>query len=238
MFVFLMSVILAPMAFPNAAEPPNLIVIVSFPPDDLTLSIRFADGSMTNAIQLYKEQKVWEAYYRFFHRMVEPEKSSFKGAALIAQSNEKNFECLLPESAFKKYNNLLTLNVVNESITEYQSSQARSLFLVSVRVILTLLIEGLIFFGFGYRNKESWIAFIVVNLLTQGALNMIFAGPILGHYWFIGFAFCEIVIFIVEMVTFALILKEHKKGRAIVYALTANWASLILGSILITSLPV
>lgn len=228
---------LTPAALANSAEPPGLTIIVSFPPGDLSLSIRFADGSTTNAVQLQKEQKAWESYYRFFYGMVASTRPSLEGATLIVQSSENTFECLLPESSFSQYNNLLTLDVENQSITEGQSS-ARLFLLVSMRVILTLLIEGLIFFAFGYRNKVSWIAFVVINLITQGVLNALLTGPNLGSYWIFGFFLYEIIIFIVEITAFALILKEHKKGRAVHYALTANFASLFLGGVLISYLPI
>lgn len=235
--ILLITLTFTTTAFANSAEPPNLTVIVSFPSNDLTLSIRFANGNITDAVQLQKEQKAWEAYYRFFYGMVASTRPSLDGATLIVHSSQKSFECPLPSSAFSQYNNLITLNIENENIIEGQSL-ARSMLLVSMRVVLTLLIEGLIFFAFGYRRKISWIVFVVINLLTQGALNIALSGPNLGSYWIFGFALYEIIIFIVEAVAFALILKEYKKGRAIIYALTANLASLILGGVLISYLPV
>ena len=48
----------------------------------------------------------------------------------------------------------------------------------------------------------------------------------------------EIIIIIVEMIVFAIALKEHKKSKAIVFALTANFFSMIFGAIIISSLPV
>jgi hypothetical protein len=234
--ILLITLTLAPTAFANSAEPPNLTVIVSFPDNDLTLSIRFADGNITDAVQLQKEQKAWEAYYRFYG-MGASTGPSLEGATLIVHSSQKSFECSLPSSALSQYNNLITLNIENESIIEGQPL-ARSMLLVSMRVILTLLIEGLIFFAFEYRKKTSWIVFVVINLLTQGALNIALNGPNLGSYWIFGFALYEIIIFIVEAVAFALILKEYKKSRAIIYTLAANLASLILGGALISYLPV
>lgn len=236
-FVLMALFILTPTAFANSSEPPCLTVIVSLPADDLTLSIRFADGNTTDALQLKKEQKAWEAYYRFFYGMVTPSSPSLEGATLIANSGQKSFECPLPSSTFSQYNNLLILNVANESITQGQLLP-RSILLVSIRVGLTLLIEGLIFFAFGYRKKASWIPFILINLLTQGFLNIVLSGPNLGAYWVFGFAFIELIIFAVEAIAFTLALKEHKKGRATIYALTANVASLVLGGILISYLPI
>jgi len=229
--------ILSTTVYANSAEPPCLTVIVSFPPDDLNLSIRFADGNETDAILLKKEQKAWETYYRFFYGMANTSKASIKDAILIVNSSEKSFEYPLPTSTFKQYNNLLTLDIKNENISVGQQP-FRSALLIAMRVTLTLLIEGMIFFIFGYRKKSSWITFLCVNLFTQGALNILLSGPNLTSYWIFGLAFYEIIIFIAEAILFAAILKEYKKGRAVTYALVANIISLLLGCILISSLPV
>ena len=235
--ILLILSMLTPVVYSNSAEPPGFTIIVSFPPDDLSLSIRFSDGSISNPIVLQKEQKAWESYYRFFYGMVGSKRPSFEGVTIIVQSNEINFEYSLPESSFSQYNNLLTLHLENRSITEGQSF-VRLFLLVSLRVVLTLFIEGLMLFAFGYRSKKSWIAFVVINLVTQGVLNTLLSGPNLVYYWIIGFIFFEIVIFIVEMIAFTLLLKEHKKSRAIAYTLAANITSLILGGLFISYLPI
>lgn len=237
MLLVLIATAISPVVLANSAEPPAFTVIVSSPPDDLTLSVRFADGSTADAIRLQKEQKGWEAYYRYFYHMVPSSGEAMQGSTLVVQSAEGSFECALPAATFAKYNNLLTLDIATKSVLVGQST-ARTGLLVGMRVLLTLLIEGLIFFAFGYRKKASWIAFAVINLLTQGALNLAFTGLGLGSYWVIGFVFYEVMIFIAEMVAFPLVLKEHKKGRAIAYAFAANLASLVLGGLLISFLPI
>ncbi len=234
----IITLVFSTIAYANSAEPPCLTVIVSFPPEDLTLSIRFADGNETEAILLKKEQKAWETYYRFFYGMANTSGASLnEDAKLIVESGEKSFECTLPVSTFNRYNNLLTLDFNSQKVVLGQFP-FRTPLLIAMRVTLTLLIEGLIFFIFGYRKKSSWITFLCVNLFTQGALNVLLSGPNLTAYWIFGLAFYEIIIFIVEAILFAAILKEYKKGRAVTYALVANIISLLLGCILISSLPV
>ena len=110
--------------------------------------------------------------------------------------------------------------------------------LIALRVMFTLIIEGFIFFLFGYREKRSWLVFLVVNILTQGGLNAMITGPGLGAYWMIGFIFGELVILIVEMIAFLKLVREHKKSRTALYTVVANAASLVLGGLLITYLPV
>lgn len=231
--MLLITIIPIPVASANSAQPPNLTVIVSFPPDDLTLTIRLPNGNTIDEV-VKIEKKGWETYYRFYD-LIELEQT-LEGAILIVDSSETSFECPLPGYSFSYYDNLFTLNISNQSIEEGKSP-VRNFILISMRIILTLLIEGLIFLAFGYRNKRSWIVFLIINLLTQGVLNVLLNAPYLG-YWIIGFIFYEFIIFIIEMIAFPLILKEYKRKRAVIYAFVANLASLILGGVILTYLPV
>jgi len=227
----------APAVSANSAESPGLTVVVYFPPNDLTLSIRFAGGNTAKTVQLKKEQRAWEAYYRFFYGGANSI-SSLKDSTLIINSGEKSFEVYLPEETFNSYNNLITLDFKNENVTKGQSA-ARSAALVSMRVILTLVIEGLVLFLFRYRKKSSRIIFVAVNLFTQTGLNIILSGPNLSFsYWFYGLIFLEVIIFALEAAVYTLALKEHSKKRAVLYALTANYASFMLGCLLLSHLPV
>jgi len=238
--LFLMSGLFAPVASANSAEPPAFTIIVRFPPNDLSLSIRFADGTTTEAVRLSKTRKAWEAYYRFFYWMAKIDGHtlpSFEGASLIVETQNNHFECLLPHSAIGRYNSVLTLDIANETII-MGKSPTRSIILVSMRVGFTLIIEGAVFYLFGYRKKRSWIAFVIINILTQSALNMAFSGPNQVYLWPIGFFSCEVLVFIVETISFPLILKEFSKGKAVKFALLANITSLILGGVMISCLPV
>ncbi|MDL2258417.1 hypothetical protein LJC42_04610 [Eubacteriales bacterium OttesenSCG-928-K08] len=228
------------VAYANSAEPPGLTIIVTSPPADLELALRFEDDKVVEPVVLQKNTKAWEAYYRFFYgahptSLRDSDWVSLQSVTLIATSQQKSFECVIPTSELGRYNNYITLNYGNESISVGQNPM-RQVLLISMRVILTLVIEGLVFFLFKYREKSSWVKFFVVNLITQGALNVLLAGS--GTYWMIGFIILEVLIFIIEMIAFAFILKEHKKGRAVLYALCANAASLVVGGLLLAYLPV
>lgn len=181
------------LVYANSAEPPGLTVVVYLPPDDLTIAVRFADGSITDAVQLQKEQKAWEVYYRFFYDGMSS-KLSLDGSTLIVSSSKKSFEISLSTETFGLYNNLITLDFKNESISNGQTP-FRSFLLISIRVILTLAIEGLILFMFKYRKKSSWAIFIIVNLLTQTGLNIILSGVNLSSYWIYGLVFLEVIIY-------------------------------------------
>ena len=237
-FVFLCVTAFTVMGSANSAEPPALTIVVVSPPDDLTLSIRITNEGTTKTIELEKTQKAWEATYRLYYWTAGAREmdlyTSLGDATLVVQSGKKSFECQLHDAGrYNKY----TLNFKNESLTVRTTSLTRSILLVSMRVVLTLLIEGFVFFLFGYRKKASWLMFLIVNIITQGFLNLVLNLD-WGSYALFPFIGIEVLIFIAEMITFPLILKEHKKGRAVLFALSANFASLILGGILLLLLPV
>jgi hypothetical protein len=106
--------------------------------------------------------------------------------------------------------------------------------------MITLLIEGFIFFLFQFKEKRSWLAFLVINLVTQGALNIWLnvEGSLMPSYLFITLVIGEILVFAVELVAFPLLIKEHKNSRIFIYVFVANLVSLIAGGYLISFLPV
>lgn len=238
--VLITFILLRSFALPvgaNAAEPPGFTVIVTNPPDDLSLFLLPAGINRTEAIELYKEQKAWETYFSFFYHMPALTIDNFGGAAILVQSGDDSFECPLPADSFSRYNNLLTLDLDTESLEAGQSA-LRVTFLIGMRVALTLLIEGLVFYTFGYREKNSWLAFLAINLMTQAGLNTMITGPGIASYWIFSFIFGELLVITVEIAVFTLLLKEHKRSRTVLYVLAANIASLILGGALIAYLPV
>ena len=251
------------VASANSAEPPRLIIIVSQPPEDLTISLRFEDetGTLVATFPLDKTQKAWEVRYAFYGSSImfaDVTQSPYKTATLVV-----SFDGVIQEYPVEdllmggRYNNVLSLDIGKEVITDGQTF-ARSASLVSMRVVLTLLIEGLIFFLFGFRQRRSWITFFIVNIITQGALNIALNMSYLdstAEVWFRGLntipqillvfifynlalIFYEILIFIAEIVVFTIFVKEHKKSRTICFVLLANLCSLIIGGVLITLLPV
>ncbi|MEG2896333.1 MAG: hypothetical protein RR887_12235 [Niameybacter sp.] len=237
MMILLISTFAATATYANSAEPPSFTVMVTNPPKDLSLSLQFQGEGEADGILLNKEQKAWEAYYRFFYHMSPDRKRELEGAILIVESQEKRFECVLPAATFNHYNNLLTLDMDTESLSMGQPKFRVSV-LVVMRVVLTLLIEGCIFFAFGYRTKQSWLTFLVVNGITQGGLNAMLTGPGIGAYWMFGFVFGELVILALELIAFTYFVKEFKKSRSACYVVVANAMSLILGGLLIAYLPV
>jgi hypothetical protein len=109
-----------------------------------------------------------------------------------------------------------------------------------LRIVLTLAIEAAVFFAFGYREKKSWIVFIVVNLVTQGILNVNLANVSnpLDSYVIFYLIFGEALVFLVETAVFLILITESRRWITFLYVMSANLLSLIVGGLLISILPV
>lgn len=224
-------------AFANSAEPPGFTIIVLNAPEKLSLSLQLPNNNVIDMRVVEGERKGWEKYYRLYYHHSSSQVKALKDAVLVVQSDEKSFQCTLPDETSGRYNNILTLDVESGILTVGQAP-LRVPALVAMRVVLTLLIEGAVFLFFGFRQKRSWLVFVAVNLITQAGLNAMLTGPDLNNYWIFGYIFGEIVVLTVELIAFLNLVKEFRKPRVALYVIVANMASLILGGLLITYLPV
>lgn len=219
----------------NSAEPPGMIIIAENAPEDMTVTLEFPTPSEYEP-RVSRSVKLWETYYRIFYSITREE---FASASLRIESSEGSFTCPLPEGMRHGYNNLLTLNYRTRTLTLGQRWWRQPL-LTFLRVTLTLLSEGLVFwFIFDFREKRSWIVFFAVNLVTQLWLNIQVNGyAFSGGYWVILLFLMEAAIFIAESIAFPLLLTEKRGIIRVLYALCANIVSLIAGILLIGHLPI
>ncbi len=96
----------------------------------------------------------------------------------------------------------------------------------------TLVIEGILLLVFGFSLKKNWLAFLLINLVTQIALTLTIGvlfqkeGLLTAS---IAFFPIELIIIMFESILFALFLKEHSKGRRVWYAIISNVLSAVVG---------
>jgi len=212
---------LTPNVCANSAEPPVLTVIVYDAPYDLQIRLGLEGGGEDAPAKMKRNNS---DYVFMFYRGGRYEK-------LIVSYGGESYEVVCSWEDYR-YNNVVTLNLNSKTLTVGEPA-IRTVPLVILRIALTLLIEGGIFYLFGYRKKRSWIAFVIINLITQGGLNIIFLSQNIGYMWFFAFIFTEFFVFAVEIAAFVIVLREKKPIIAAVYAFTANLASLVLGGLLI-----
>lgn len=235
LLTLLLSLLLPTTAFANAAEPPSLTIIVPDAPSDLTLSIQW-DNQDISATTLLSEDKVLEQYYRFYNYQIPNDPAAHN--TLVVESRDYNFTLSLSDDQLTGYSNLMTLDLDAQTLTPGQAP-FRTAFYVAMRVLLTLVIEGAIFYAFGFRDKRSWIAFLLINLVTQGGLNLCLTGPDLGRtYWEFSFIFLEILVLLTELIAFPRALRLQPKSKMRIYVVVANLTSLVAGGYFIANLPV
>lgn len=232
LFVIMFMVVfftITPVCYGNSAEPPSILIIVPNAPADLEIGIQSGD-TYTIARRI---DKAMESYFTFYLG----ELRNVDNYILKVSTENRTIEIEL-DGPLKSYNNIYTLNLKRQALTPGKSL-SRSILLVSLRIALTLAIEAIVFWLFGYRQKKSWLAFLIINLLSQGTLNIMLNGesPI-ASYLIFGLIFVEIFVLIFESMAFLSIVKEHSRWRTFLYVLTANLLSLIAGGYAITILPI
>lgn len=218
------------LAYGNSAEPPSILIIAPNASDDLSIKLELEDGEYEGRVV----DKIIEKYYTFYSRDIFNKPSTYN---FIVSTENESFEIKLDKPA-KNYNNIYTLDLKSQTLTEGKLI-SRSIMLVTMRVVLTLIIEAFIFRIFGFRDKKSWIVFLLINLVTQGAINIWINGftPLMSYPVFT-LIFGEIFVFIAELIAFLVFCKEHVRTRKVLYVLTANFISLIVGGYIITVLPI
>lgn len=227
----------------NAAEPPFLTILVSGVDEGVDLIIDLDDSinieygtGRGGVITSMSERRGWETVYKFYGDLYSRENILEDATLVFKDGNTVLYEMDFPQPESTAYNQKWYMDFEDKTIVQ-EDPLGRQVVLVGTRILLTLLIEGLIFYLFGFREKRSWLAFIIINLITQGFLNISVAGATEGYLEF-SLIFMEVLILIVEIVAFVLATKEKSKGRTILYTILANLASFLLGGYIILNLPI
>ncbi|MBQ5323086.1 MAG: hypothetical protein J6J07_06570 [Oscillospiraceae bacterium] len=247
-FALLIAFMMPVTAFANADLPPFLTVIVENPPEDLELSVEIPPENFSEYQDAPKEviirphELAWETHYRFRVIGYNYDEIALNNVTLVVTAGGKTFRCDIPEEELWNYNGFVTLDIDDETLIP-GTKPGRTALLAALRISVTLLLEGVLFFIWGMRKTKSWIIFLVTNLITQGWLNIYVAGPKHNQYFVMAVALFEILFFIVEGIAFFIFIKEfsEKKGGkagAFAFAFFANVLSYIVGSRMLTWLPV
>ena len=98
----------------------------------------------------------------------------------------------------------------------------------------TLFLEALILVFMGLtQERRNWIPFLLVNLITQGALaawcSDTFMREGFGIMFMLLFVPAEVIITLVETLVYRRFLAHRSRSRVLVYGVAANVASAVLG---------
>ena len=134
------------------------------------------------------------------------------------------------------YQQVFSLDFADMTVKTSQSAAKSYLIQFASTFFPTLIIEFLLLFAFGLSPKKYWWAIIAVNLVTQLFLTSVLAcNPVILYGGFIFFfVMLELVVMLIEAAAYLVIMKKERLWKRIVYAVTANVASAVVGGILLT----
>ena len=120
------------------------------------------------------------------------------------------------------------------TVREATPPPLRFLVRLAATLIPTLLIEGALFWLFGFRERRGWLVFLAVNTATQVGLHLAVGSILPQAGWhFLNYTLTilipELIVWMAEAAAYAFLLREHSRGRRVGYAFAANFASFVLG---------
>lgn len=214
-------------------------VLVSNAPKDLQLYIQFPHQELADPIPMNKSARNWETYFDYYYSYTPGRyDEDFIGATLLVRSAGVEYEVPIPRDPdARMYMRLMTLDLKAQTLEFGQPAWWAPAYVIA-RLLTTLFLEGLIFYLFGMRQKRSWIAFLIINLITQIGMGLYLSNVTLGSYAFLGFLFIEAIIIIVEIVAFLLAVKEFKRWwMTVFYVILANVFSAMAGNFILAYFP-
>lgn len=223
LFTIVMLFSIVPTCMANSAEPPSITIIVADAPEDLELTLSIGEQTL----ETRADDKVLETQYSFYYVGMHT-----SGEYKITMTLDGQKSMLILDKPPMHYNNIYTLDWEAGTLTEGKAP-LRTAKLVGIRILATLLIEAFIFLLFGFREYSSWTMFLLINLITQGVLNIWLSFQNLFGYIIISLILGELFVYLAELISFTHLVKEKGKAHTIIYVLLANTLSLVAGGYLI-----
>ena len=134
------------------------------------------------------------------------------------------------------YQQVFSLDFADMTVKTSQSPAKSYLIQFASTFVPTAIIEFLLLFAFGLSPKKYWWAVLAVNFATQLLLTSVLAcNPGMMYAGFILiFVALELLIMIIEAAAYSVIMRKERLWKRIVYAVTANVASAVIGGFLLT----
>ena len=218
---------------------PGLSIFVINAPKDLKLSIQFRNTALPEPLETQRASRYWETYYNYYYQRLQGRfDEDFIGSKLIVRSSQYTYELPIsrdPEMRVDK--RLMTLDLKHGTLV-YGEPGWRAPLAVAGRVMLTLLLEGIVFFLFGFRAKSSWLIFFILNLITHSLLSSFLAHPFEAKSDFFMTVFISFWVVLVEAAIYYFTFKEVELSpKALLLALVANLVGFFLGGWIMPYFP-
>ena len=220
-------------------QTPGLSIFVINAPKDLRLFVQFRNSALPEPLEMQRASRYWETYYNYYYQRLPGRfDEDFIGAKLIVRSSQYSYELPIsrdPEMRVDK--RLMTLDL-KQATLDYGEPGWRAPLAVAGRVMLTLLLEGIVFFLFGLRAKSSWLIFFILNLITHSLLSSFLAHPFEAKSDFFMAVFISVWVVLVEAAIYYFTFKEIELSpKALLLALIANSVGFFLGGWIMPYFP-
>lgn len=224
--------------------PPILTVLTLHAPDDLTVTINIKKQGKTVAAEMEAKHRAWEWQHRLYRAETRQIKEwhgnnvDLKDAELVFFGGGETRTIVIPDE-------MLTMRGAEDYVTmDWQTGQLsrgipswRAPLLLAMWIGIAVLVEGIVFLCYGFRKLKSWLMFLAINIVTQGAQHSLIAGLNANTYMRSIYVGCIPVVLLVEMVTFVMLVDELPRGKAITSAVVGNLASQVILGVLTSVLP-
>lgn len=223
----------------NQVRTPGLSIFVIKAPKDLRLFVQFRNSALPEPLEMQRTSRYWETYYNYYYQRLQGRfDEDFIGSKLIVRSSQYTYELPIsrdPEMRVDK--RLMTLDLKQATLI-YGEPGWRAPLAVAGRVLLTLVLEGAVFFLFGFRAKSSWLIFFILNLITHSLLSSFLAHPFEAKSDFFMAVFISVWVVLVEAAIYYFTFKEIELSpKALLLALVANLVGFFLGGWIMPYFP-
>ena len=219
---------------------PGLSIFVINAPKDLNLLIQFRNSALPEPLEMQRTARYWETYYNYYYKRLPGRfDEDFIGAKLVIRSSRYSYELPIPrDPEIRPNKRLMTLDLKKGTLV-YGEPGWRAPLSVAGRVLLTLVLEGIVFYLFGLRAKSSWIIFFILNLITHSLLSSFLVHPFEAKGDFFMLVYYCVAIILVEAMIYYFTLNEIELSpKAPLLALVANLVGFYLGSWIMPHFPV
>ncbi|MEL7625230.1 MAG: hypothetical protein AAGU15_00005 [Anaerolineaceae bacterium] len=218
---------------------PGLSIFVIKAPKDLKLFIQFRNSALPEPLAMERVSRYWETYYNYYYQRLPGRfDEDFIGAKLIVRSSQYSYELpISKDPEMRPDKRLMTLDLKQGTLV-YGEPDWRAPLSVAGRVMLTLVLEGAVFYLFGMRDKSSWLGFFILNLITQSLLSIFLVHPFEAKGDYFMLVFYSVAIILVEAAVYYFTFKEVELNhKALLLALVANLVGFFLGGWIMPIFP-
>ena len=219
---------------------PGRSIFVINAPKNLKLFIQFRNSALPEPQEMQRTSRYWETYYNYYYQQLPGRfDEDFIGAKLIVRSSQYSYELPIPRDPEMRVDKRMMTLDLKQGTLVYGEPGWRAPLSVAGRVMLTLVLEGVVFFLFGMRDRMSWLGFFILNLITHSMLSSFLVHPIEAKGDFFMLVSYSVAIILVEAGIYYFTFREVELSpKMLLFALVANLVGFFLGNLIMPYFPV